>query len=321
MVRRTKRNGNGSNNATRSMGEKVLAQGVGVVSRHAFAHAIDLSKDDCADEQTISCWDARTLCHLPLPRPVGPYTVIRVTKRFGTDSPCILFGTFYNETLQRWTNISALTPIANGSQSPIGSAAATTQFTQVLALGPAATCVPSALTVQVLNPNALQNANGVQYHGISTVQADFGGDSQTWENRFDEYVQYQAPRMLSGGKLALRGVQTSSYPLNMNALAEFTTLDQEDDNTNFTWTTALRPRGFAPIFMYNIDGESLEYLVTTEWRVRFDLANPASAGHSFHHHASDDLWGGLMELAASRGCGVMDIPDVAASGGVRYGST
>lgn len=313
--------GNGKNGgaATRSMGERVLAQGVGVVSRHAFAQANDLSKDDCANEETLSCWDARTLCHLPLPRPIGPYTVIRVTKRFGTDSPCLLFGTFYDESVQRWTNISAIGPIPNGSQSAISTPLGTTRYTQTLGFGQAATCVPSALTVQVLNPNALQNANGVQYHGLSTVQADFGNDNQTWEQRFDQFVQYQAPRMLSGGKLALRGVQTSSYPLNMNALAEFTTLEELADSGDFTWDQTLRPRGFAPIFMYNIDGEPLEYLVTTEWRVRFDLTNPASAGHSFHRHCTDDLWGGLTELAASRGCGVLDIPDVAATGGVRYG--
>jgi hypothetical protein len=188
----------------------------------------------------------------------------------------------------------------------------------VLGFGQAATCVPSALTVQVLNPNALQDANGIQYHGISTVQADFGNDSQTWESRFDQYVQYQAPRMLSGGKLALRGTQTSSYPLNMNALAEFTTVNELSDNGDFTWDQTLRPRGFAPIFMYNIDGERLEYLVTTEWRVRFDLTNAACAGHTQHHHSSDRVWGELLELASARGAGVMDIPDVAATGGIRY---
>lgn len=314
MARKSRRNGV----ASRSMAEMVLAQGVGVVARHAFAHASDVPPDAEVDETTLDCWDARTLCHLPLPRPVGPYTVIRVTKRFGTDSPCLIFGTFYQENLQQWTNISAITPIDGGSQNAISFPLGTTRFTQVLGFGQAATCVPSALTVQVLNPNALQDANGIQYHGISTVQADFGNDSQTWESRFDQYVQYQAPRMLSGGKLALRGTQTSSYPLNMNALAEFTTLNELADNGDFTWDQTLRPRGFAPIFMYNIDGERLEYLVTTEWRVRFDLTNPASAGHSQHCHSSDRVWGDLMTLATARGAGVMDIPDVAATGGVRY---
>lgn len=303
--------------ASRSMGERVLAQGVGVVAQHAFGRSNDLHESTDVDERSLECWDARTLCHLPLPRPVGPYTVIRVTKRFGSTSPCIIFGTFYEETLQRWTNTCAVSPVDGGSLNPINTTSNTQRYTQTLAFGTAATCVPSALTVQVLNPNALQNANGVQYHGISTTQADFGTDSQTWEARFDQYIQFMAPRMLSGGKLALRGTQTSSYPLNMNAVAEFTTLSQDEDE-NFTWTTSLRPRGWAPIFMYNIDGEQLEYLVTTEWRVRFDLTNPASAGHSFHQHSSDNLWGDLLEMAVARGAGVMDIPDVAATGGVRY---
>jgi hypothetical protein len=104
----------------------------------------------------------------------------------------------------------------------------------------------------------------------------------------------------------------------MNALAEFTTVNELSDNGDFTWDQTLRPRGFAPIFMYNIDGERLEYLVTTEWRVRFDLTNAACAGHTQHHHSSDRVWGELLELASARGAGVMDIPDVAATGGIRY---
>lgn len=321
---RTSCNGNGNGagkkansngNATRSKGEVVLAQGVGVVTKHAFARSGDLSPDEPVTEQSLDCWDARTLCHLPLPRSVGPYTVIRITKRFQSDLPCLVFGTFYQETLQRWTNISAIGPV--DSQGTIGGTLNAQQFTSQLNLGPASTCVPSALTVQVLNPTALQAAEGVMYHGISTVQAEFGGDILTWENRFDQFVQFQAPRMLSGGKLALRGVQTSSYPLNMNAVSEFTSLDIEEETT-FTWSASLRPRGFAPILMYNIDGVSLEYLVTTEWRVRFDLSNPASAGHSMHDLATDRQWDDLVHMASSRGAGVMDIPDVAATGGIRY---
>ncbi len=308
-------NGNGNGKATRSMAERVIAQGVGTVPKHAFAHSGDLPEGQEITEKCLDCWDARTLCHLPLPRSVGPYTVIRITKRFQSTLPCLVFGTFYQETLQRWTNISAIGPV--DSQGTIGGTLNAQQFTAELNLGPTATCVPSALTVQVLNPTALQAAEGVMYHGISTVQAEFGGDVLTWENRFDQFVQYQAPRMLSGGKLALRGTQTSSYPLNMNAVSEFTSLDIEEETT-FTWNASLRPRGFAPILMYNIDGAELEYLVTTEWRVRFDLSNPASAGHSKHGLATDHQWDDLISLAAARGAGVMDIPDVAATGGVRY---
>lgn len=192
-------------------------------------------------------------------------------------------------------------------------------------LGKAATVCPSALTVQIMNPNALQTTKGMVYAGVMNTQAKLGGDPRTWESWADSAIQFQAPRMMSAGKLAIRGVQISSYPLNMADVSDFETLENKTDG-DFQWdATAPEPSGWAPIFVYNTGGGGpdtleMEYLVTTEWRVRFDLANPASAGHSHHEVATDAVWNRLMRDATAMGPGVKDIADIVSDVG-RIGET
>jgi hypothetical protein len=178
-----------------------------------------------------------------------------------------------------------------------------------------ATAVPSAITVQILNPEALQTTNGVIYAGIMSTQAAIGGRSQTWQELFDSFVNYMSPRLLSAAKLSLRGVQMSSYPLNMNPVSEFTELMERADQAVVMTEAIEEPCGWAPMLVYNPNGVSLEYLVTTEWRVRFDLQNAASAGHSHHPIHSDGDWQRLMQQATSMGHGAMDIAEVVANVG------
>lgn len=89
-----------------------------------------------------------------------------------------------------------------------------------------------------------------------------------------------------------------------------------------TWnaTSEPEPTGWAPMFVYNTGGGGdnsleLEYLVTTEWRVRFDLSNPASAGHRHHEVADDGIWNRMAREAAAMGPGVRDIADIVANVG------
>ena len=42
------------------------------------------------------CWNALHPSHLALPRPVGPYTVIRLTTTFSTADPLVIIGTFHH---------------------------------------------------------------------------------------------------------------------------------------------------------------------------------------------------------------------------------
>jgi len=182
-------------------------------------------------------------------------------------------------------------------------------------LGGAATLVPSALSVQVMCPTALQTASGIVYAGLMHTQAAVAGRTETWASYMDKFVQFQNPRLLAASKLALRGVQINSFPLNMTEVSKFSPLHKTYDQA-FTWAdTGPEPAGWAPIMIYNPSFADLELLITMEYRVRFDLDHPASASHSHHPVASDSTWDRLMKQASMLGNGVMDIADVVANAG------
>lgn len=269
--------------------------------------------------------------HLPLPRAVGPYTSIRVTKRFTSTARDVVFGTFrVAETSTAgsgekighvWTNVIAVEDV-NGA-NPIngnlnGKLHSLPWANEQAALGSSAlTAVPSAYTVQIMNPEALNTTTGIVYGGVMNTQAKILDRTQTWDSYLENFVAFQAPRMMSAGKLALRGVKASSYPLSMSQLSEFTEVRPYSDVvvTMGSGTGTVEPTGFAPILLSNPQGIGLEYLVTVEWRVRFDLTNPASAGHTHYPVASDVTWDSMMRKAVSMGHGFVDIADTVANAG------
>lgn len=266
------------------------------------------------------CWDARLPHHLPLPRAVGPYLTIRTTRRFSTDARVLIFGTFRRPGNGTWLN-DVCYFCKNGSEAIGGGSNAYRVCHNMADLGEGCTVVPSAVTVQIMNPQALNTTAGMIYGGVMSTQANVGGSARTWEQWADEAIQFQAPRMLSAGKLALKGVQMSSYPLNMSDVSDFDNLEVKTDGPH-TWnaTSEPEPTGWAPMFVYNTGGGEpdpliLEYLVTTEWRVRFDLRNPASAGHIHHEVAPEGIWNRMMREAVAAGPGVKDIADVVADVG------
>jgi hypothetical protein len=311
-VRRNRRPAGMRSNAT-----SVLAQGVGAVPKQAFG---------AVNAASLAVWDAKLLHHLPLPRAVGPYLVVRTTKRFSVDAHSVIFGTFKTPAAETgdytgdWSNVCAMYDV-NGAL-PIGdpnnAVDVVTPLTFLTSGTSMATCVPSAFTVQILNPEALQTTTGVIYAGVMNTQARVGGRTESWDNLMNRFVQYQSPRLLSAAKLALRGVQISSYPLSMTPISEFTTMRPMDDGITTFGPRHPEPTGWAPIMVYNPQGVALEYLVTTEWRVRFDLANPASAAHVHHPIATDGLWNNLCRQASALGHGVRDISEVVANGAQAY---
>lgn len=52
--------------------------------------------------------------------------------------------------------------------------------------------------------------------------------------------------------------------------------------------------------------------MTFEWRVRFDISNPASSGMRHYPVTSDSFWDAIVKRAISMGHGIRDIADVAA---------
>lgn len=306
--------------AFRARATQVLAQGVGAVPRRPFGSLGGRGN-------AFTYWDATHPHHLALPRGVGPYSVIRSTKRLTMSDEAAVIGAFKRSSqvqagnLQeagRWSRVCCVEPVL--LTNPINGVDNTIYHsTDIGGIGPGATLVPSAITVQVMNPEALQTTTGIFYAGCLNTQYNFAGSSETWQQVFDRFVEYQSPRLLAAGKLALRGVKIDSRPLSMSQCSEFTHLDGTFDATTgvIDYTTdKFNPEGWAPIFIYGPGASArLELLITTEWRVRFDLSNPAVATHVHHPVSTDRQWDGMVKQASSMGNGVRDIVEAVASAG------
>lgn len=298
-----------------------IKQGVGAVTKNAFPkrRAVKKRPKVVAKEAL----NALHPCHLPLPRAVGGYSVIRTTDIINTPDEAVLFGAFkgpgqeFTETT--WLDAIAVRNAGGGVDLPIGGAgggSGNASFYASSALGASsingARMVPAAITVQIMNGQNLQSADGIVYIGRSKTVLDLMGDSRTWRTVMQELVAYSAPRLCSAGKLALRGVQVNAIPNNMSVLADFVPRRIINSGSQ-TWTEATFPidfEGFGPIFVYNPDKVPLKYLVTIEWRMRFDPLNPAYAGHTVYKPASETTWSNVIAGAEAAGHGVKDIADV-----------
>ena len=262
----------------------------------------------------LRVWDAKMPMHLALPRSVGPYMVIRTTRRLNDASRVNIFGTFKFPYAAdgAWSNVMRLAGVVNGNPMN-GLLNTVSRVFDVTALGGSLTACPSATSLQIMNGEALQTTSGVVYAGVLNTQLKLAADARTWDALAETFVEYQNPRLLTAGKLALRGVQINSMPLNMTDISQFAPLSQTLDST-FTYGAGdVEPAGWAPIMVYNPNAIALEYLYTTEWRVRFDVANPASASHRHYPVAADTIWDRLVRQGMALGNGVIDITDVVAN--------
>ena len=262
--------------------------------------------------------DAFHMSHLPLPRPVGPYTVIRTTVNITTTYKALLFGPQFDRQTDRWTNIAAMgfvddtkTPADTGNMYYWA-------FNQLSATGFAgAQVTPSAFSIQMMNPGALQTTSGIIYAGrLRTnwkINENMSLAGTSLENNF---ISYNNPRLLAAAKLAFRGTQTDLVPFNMSDLANFTGVNNRSDGTATTTATSPENTGFAPFVVVNPSGIKLQFLVCCEWRVRFDPTNPAQASHVQHQAASESVWQHCLNMAEAMGNGVIDIADKVAETGL-----
>jgi hypothetical protein len=280
----------------------------------------------------LRAFDATHPMHMPLPRAVGEYTTIRVTRAIKSTDKLMIFSAFqHNQSTGHdyqpcWMNTCAV-GASNMTIAP--SEAGWNMYDMPTMPSAFAQIAPAALTVQVMNGGSLQTTSGISYIGRSKTNLQFGGrlsptndlDGVTAQDIANDFVSYMAPRICSNPKLSLRGVKVDSYPLNMNQLSNFTKIDvQGVVHTGTHWPTAIDPAGFAPIVVYNESGADLSYLVTMEMRVRFDITNPASAGHVYHPATPLAVCDGLVHSAAVESglqC-VKDIAEAIAQKGATY---
>lgn len=306
--------------ATRANATRVLAQGVAAPPVQPFG-------SDVTHNGKLG-FNALIPKHLPLPRPVAPYTVVRQTKVFNTIDKLIMIGTWGQESggNDYWLpTVAASTNEADGSA--MGSATTPWTLWQMADLGAQSQCVPAAITVQVINGEALQTTNGIVF-GTMMKQMPLWFDSATTIGTFKgAVVTTNPPRVMSAGKLALRGVHVDLMPFNMSALSDFRhqAVVQTAGGTGQDGTVQFATgganafsgqlRGFSPLFIQKSTNTAIEIVITVEWRVRFDPLNVAAASHRQYPHAPLSVWDRAVHDASALGHGVKDIVETVANVG------
>ncbi len=302
----------------RSRADVVQAQGTGRTVQRAFAGTKRATG--------LEGWDAFSPAHLPLPRSVGPYTVTKTTALISTNDRINIIGTFAETDTtgtKLWTNVGLVKSVNSALpiSDPANTFLHTIPFPGNNITGSGLSATPAAVSVQIMNPNPLQSSSGIVAAAVCPTQLDLRGRTETWAEFGTEFISYMRPRLMSAGKLALRGVQMDSYPLNMGALAEFRPVNGFSDTT-IQWNSSnpTHPQGWAPIVIVNQASNEdppleLNLLVTIEWRTRFDIGNPAVSSHSHHGVSSDQHWDRLIRAATNRGAGAMDIVERVANAG------
>jgi hypothetical protein len=190
---------------------------------------------------------------------------------------------------------------------------------------------PSAISVQIMNPASLQTSSGLVLGAVCPLNMDLRDRTSTWDALADDFTSFMKPRVMTAGKLSLRGVKASSYPLDMNAISDFRPMvDSTPGTTTWSGSNSVYPEGWAPIVVINEDANSspplaLKALVCVEWRVRFDIGNPACASHVNHGVTSDAAWAAGVTRSESQGHGFADIATdvlegIGASQAARWGA-
>jgi len=277
------------------------------------------------------CWDAFDSSHAALPRAVGPYTVIRTTMIHKTSAKAMMVGTFNGSAgiagtaENTWSNY-VIAEQSGGETLVIGTDNATKFFgippPGAPAYGDGAStnqCCPSAISVQIMGNESLNSAKGQLAAGVVPANMDIRGSPLTWKAIGAEFISYFRPRLLSGGKLALRGVQMNSHPLNMTDVSDFRQMRVTADSAvGVAWpaTSQNAPEGWAPMFISNPDASDITLLVTVEWRVRFNIGNPAVSSHQHHGVTSDRAWDDHIRAAVKVLPGVIDIVENVAQRGM-----
>ena len=262
--------------------------------------------------------------HLALPRAVAPYLVVRTTQIMnpGTQpgGTLAMFGPMYKSDTSTWSSATWLVNDTDANHT-LGSLSGTFRgvFASMLnSSWVAASVTPSKCSLQVINTENLQSADGTLYMARAKNRLDLADMvlTQKWKDLAQSLVSYTNPRIISGGKLALRGVQVDLVPNNMNRLSDFTGLHSETASTFHTDASqTTRFDGFNPVWIWNPDNIQYRAIVCTEWRVRFDPGNPAHAAVMSHPPASESTWHQHLDHLVSMGNGVIDIVEkVAASG-------
>lgn len=272
---------------------------------------------------SVRCLDAFDPSHLPLPRAIAGYTVIRTTAIHAPTTVnrrvftmfCPLMTNISGQ--DQWMNCYALSSnVGSVSQLDVVNGWTTWNMPGVSIAGGyrGARLTPSAITIQLMNPEAVQTTAGIVYIGRANnaMNVRTMDLTQTFDTLAQNLVAFTAPRLCSAAKLAFNGVKVSAVPNDMTEMADFTAIDFETAPQNLTLAAAsnIRPGGFNPIFVYNPNVIDLQFLVCVEWRVRFGPANSMHSLVTEYPAAPDATWTRILkEMHNEPNAGVRDLVD------------
>jgi hypothetical protein len=312
---------NGSGRSRSTIAKRNYTRGFRGITQSVALSVNNAYGDTAKPQAIVKGLDAFDTSHVPLPRAVGDYSVVRTTEIFSSTSQLNLFGPMMAKDAvgnQTWSNICALSSGAGDwtgrANHPINMSEATIRHTfESMAPGNRSwqhvKVTPAAYTVKIMNPEALQTTSGMVYIGRAKQMLNPGGDGRTYEQLAQGLVSYSTPELCAAGRLAMRGVKVDAVPYDINALSDFRTMTLNADGS-FTWANdSLMYDGFAPIFVYNPNYVNLQFMVCCEWRVRFDPDNPAYATHTYHQPSTLGYWDRVQRMGSALGNGVMDLAE------------
>jgi len=306
----------GKKGGMRAHASRVLAPGTGATVRRAFGgnNTARLART------LIRSLNARLPIEPGLPRPVGPYTVVTTTRLIDMNSGFCIIAPVLKKTASGATWVSSCALSAVNMQLAVN--AENNTFAHSIPppceLDSAAECVPSAISIQVMNGNALQTTSGVIAIGRVNQQLHLDTETASWTELGARFVSYYSPRLVSAPKLALRGVRCSSYPLNMDEYSHFAKILPSAGYISMD--TDYSCGAFAPMCIFQTgDPINLAVMVHIKWRVRFDPLHPATASHTFHPHTPDGVWATAVKACSEAGHGVEDIAEAVANTGLAIG--
>lgn len=267
---------------------KGIKQGVGETVRRPLSFYSPIAHYSRA-------FDAFDHAHTPLPRATGPYAVVRMFQNFQSNARTVVIGPSVKNGA--WYNVVAYSNFDDNL--PVNNTDNATRFTMdsLAAAGFSnASVVPAAVSVQIMNPNALQTTSGIVFAGRAKNQLDLQETTDSWKVMASNLTSYTNPRIMAAAKLAMQGVQIDAVPMDMSDLANFKPV--EIGSAGFG-TVDSDIKGFAPIWLRNPNDILLQYLVCIEWRVRFDPTNPAHSSHAYHHPTTDAHFSNAISHATS----------------------
>jgi len=239
----------------------------------------------------------------PLPRSVGPYipeTLTYITS--GMNYTTSLWGPIKFKAAQGdyWRSSVGIAGIAGGSAINAANNARIIAPIDMSAYAKAS-MVPASVTVQVMNPAALQTTAGNVYVVRCNQLIKLAGSSTLWDNLANQIVSRSNSLPMSAAGLNQRPVKIDCVPLDMTSYSQFERLS---NNSTGTFTFDSDDHSFdtmSPVLIYNPDAVALTVAVTIKWRMRLDPGIPGYGAGLPQKAAPPGYWDRALAYAQSFG--------------------